>query len=351
MENLKVRESNLELLRIISMLLIVTHHLAVHTPFIFENIHIKYIVYFISLGGKIGVALFVLLTGYLQANKPLKIKNLFKIWINVFFYSILIYIFFYFYNKNYISDIKFYIFPITYSLYWFMTSYFFMYIILYFFNFQIFNIERKNLLKFIIFLTFFFSIIPSFFNISIGYSSILWFILLYLIGGYIKLYIKKTKNKYLYFLSFLIFYFIIFIRTIKDSVVIEANSYIITNYIGTDDFFILLTSIFIILFFINLDIKYNIYINMIASTTLGIYLIHDHPSMRFLLWNKCFKLFEITQSKYLILNSIKAIFIVFFVCMIIDLIRKFIVEVLLKKYVSWIYEKLVFLNEKVDKIL
>ena len=174
---------------------------------------------------------------------------------------------------------------------------------------------------------------------------------MYLIGGYIKLYIKKTKNKYLYFLSFLIFYFIIFIRTIKDSVVIEANSYIITNYIGTDDFFILLTSIFIILFFINLDIKYNIYINMIASTTLGIYLIHDHPSMRFLLWNKCFKLFEITQSKYLILNSIKAIFIVFFVCMIIDLIRKFIVEVLLKKYVSWIYEKLVFLNEKVDKIL
>ena len=105
---------------------------------------------------------------------------------------------------------------------------------------------------------------------------------MYLIGGYIKLYIKKTKNKYLYFLSFLIFYFIIFIRTIKDSVVIEANSYIITNYIGTDDFFILLTSIFIILFFINLDIKYNIYINMIASTTLGIYLIHDHPSMRFL---------------------------------------------------------------------
>lgn len=57
------------------------------------------------------------------------------------------------------------------------------------------------------------------------------------------------------------------------------------------------------------------------------------------------------SSEKFILSSIKAIFIVFFTCMMIDLIRKFIVEVLLKKYVSWIYEKLVFLNEKVDKIL
>ena len=57
MENFKPKESNLELLRIINMLLIIAHHLAVHTPFVFENIHIKYIVYFLSLGGKIGVLL------------------------------------------------------------------------------------------------------------------------------------------------------------------------------------------------------------------------------------------------------------------------------------------------------
>jgi len=37
MENFKIKESNLELLRIISILLIIAHHLAVHTPFIFNN--------------------------------------------------------------------------------------------------------------------------------------------------------------------------------------------------------------------------------------------------------------------------------------------------------------------------
>ena len=71
MEKFKPKESNLELLRIVNMLLIITHHLAVHTPFVFENIHIKYIVYFLSLGGKIGVNSFVLLTGYLLVDKKL----------------------------------------------------------------------------------------------------------------------------------------------------------------------------------------------------------------------------------------------------------------------------------------
>ena len=351
MENFKPKESNLELLRIINMLLIIAHHLAVHAPFVFENIHIKYIVYFLSLGGKIGVNSFVLLTGYLLVDKTLKIKNLFRIWIDVFFYSITILVFFYFYDKSYIYNIKFYIFPITYSLYWFITTYFIMYIILYFFNFQLYNIERKRYLKFIIILVIFWSILSSFPNTNLGYTNILWFILLYLIGGYIKLYINKIKNKYLYLFVGIFFYFIIFIRTIINHSVLESDKYIITHYIEMNDFFILLVSILLLLFFSNLNIKYNKYINIISSTTLGIYLIHDNPSVRTFLWTSYFKLFEITGGKNLILSSIKIIFTIFFICMIIDLIRKFIIEVLLKRKINQIYEILVFLNDKIDKFL
>ena len=351
MENFKTKESNLELLRIINMLLIIAHHLAVHTPFIFENIHIKYVVYFLSLGGKIGVNSFVLLTGYLLVDRKLKIKNLFKIWIDVFFYSITILGFFYFYDKSYIPEIKFFIFPITYCLYWFITFYFIIYIILYFFNIQLYNVERKIYLKFIIILIIFWSILSSFPNTNLGYSEVLWFILLYLIGGYIKLHIKKIKNKYLYLFIGIILYFIVFIRVITSHNVLELNEYIITPYIGMNNFFILLISIFLILFFSNLNMKYNKYINIVSSTTLGIYLIHDNPSVRTFLWTHYFKLFEITKSKYLILSSIKVIFIIFFICMVIDLIRKFIVEVLLKKGINQFYEILLFLNNKIDKFL
>ena len=118
-----------------------------------------------------------------------------------------------------------------------------------------------------------------------------------------------------------------------------------------NDFFILLVSILLLLFFSNLNIKYNKYINIISSTTLGIYLIHDNPSVRTFLWTSYFKLFEITGGKNLILSSIKIIFTIFFICMIIDLIRKFIIEVLLKRKINQIYEILVFLNDKSDKFL
>ena len=286
-----------------------------------------------------------------QVYKKLKIKNIFRIWIDVLFYSITILGFFYFYDKSYIPSIKFFIFPITYNLYWFITTYFIMYILLYFFNFKLYDIDRKKYLKFIVILVIFWSIISSFPNTNLGYSNILWFILLYLIGGYIKLHVRKIKNKYLYILVCVISYFIIFIRTITNNNVLESDKYIITNYIGMNDFFILLVSIFLILFFSNLDIKYNKYINIVSSTTLGIYLIHDNPSVRAFLWTNYFKLFEITKSKYLILSSVKVIFTVFFVCMIIDFIRKYIVEVLLKRKIEQFYEILLSLNDKINKFL
>ncbi len=351
MENFKIKELNLELLRIISILLIIAHHLAVHTPFIFNNIYIKYIVYFFSLGGKIGVNSFILLTGYVLIDKKMKVKNLFMIWVDVFLYSISIWGFFYFYDKNYLYQIKFALFPITYYLYWFVTIYFIMYLILYFFNFQSSSIERKKYLKFIIILIISWSVLSSYPNIKLGYSEVLWFILLYLIGGYIKLYVKKIKNKYLYLVGAIIFYFFIFIKTITNYNVIESNKYIIINYIEMNNFYILIVSIFLILFFRNLNMKYNKYINIVSSTTLGIYLLHDNPSVRNYLWSNYFKLFEITRSKYLILTSIKVIFLVFFICMLIDLIRKIVVEVFLKKGINWVYEKLVFLNNSIDEFL
>jgi Acyltransferase family. len=330
------------------MLLIIAHHLAVHTSFTFENVHIKYIVYFLSLGGKIGVNSFILLTGYLLIDKKINLKNLYRIWIDVLFYLIVIQVFFYFYDSNYFSnDIKILFFPITY--YWFIRTYFIMSIILYFLDFN--YKERKRYLKFIITLIVFWSIISPVFNINLDYSNVLWFILLYFIGGYIKLYVKKIKNNYWYLCGSIFFYFLIFIRTINSPSVFEENQYIITRYIGMDDFFVLLASIFLILFFSNLDVSYNKYINIVSSTTFGIYLIHDNGSVRSFLWNNYFRLFEITKSKDLILNSIGIIFLIFFICMIIDLIRKFIIEILLKKKIDQFYGLLLSLNNKIDKII
>lgn len=64
MSNEKNRQSNIECLRILAMLLIVAHHFSVHGGGNFlEQFTTNYVwTEFISSGGKVGVNLFVLIT-------------------------------------------------------------------------------------------------------------------------------------------------------------------------------------------------------------------------------------------------------------------------------------------------
>jgi uncharacterized membrane protein len=60
-----MRESNIELLRIVSMVLIIMHHFSVHGTFPFtpELTFNKVFLQVFGLGGKAGVVAFVMITG------------------------------------------------------------------------------------------------------------------------------------------------------------------------------------------------------------------------------------------------------------------------------------------------
>ena len=67
MEKEKVRKSNFELLRIIAMIMIVFHHFAIFSESKFDiNLITLNRLWnqFIRMGGKIGVNIFVLISGY-----------------------------------------------------------------------------------------------------------------------------------------------------------------------------------------------------------------------------------------------------------------------------------------------
>jgi len=84
------RDSNFELLRIVSMLFIIAHHLAHHGGYKFGqlfNLDNFILTFFIS-GGKLGVSLFVMITGYYMIKaKDIKISKLFGLELQVLFYS------------------------------------------------------------------------------------------------------------------------------------------------------------------------------------------------------------------------------------------------------------------------
>ena len=96
----KHRESNLELFRIITMLLIVAHHYVVLSdlpgeimtdPLSLKSIYL----YIFGARGKIGINCFVLITGYFMCTSRITLRKFVKLIGEVEFYSVAIYLMFY----------------------------------------------------------------------------------------------------------------------------------------------------------------------------------------------------------------------------------------------------------------
>ena len=79
-ENVKTRESNIELLRVISMVMIFVYHYCVHGSILKVGSYTinKLVALFLSIGGRVGVNLFILIMGYFMINSKFKIKKLLK---------------------------------------------------------------------------------------------------------------------------------------------------------------------------------------------------------------------------------------------------------------------------------
>jgi len=204
MENLKEkniqRQSNFEILRIIAMIMIIFHHIAVHSNFSSPIMTVSLYIKFIQMGGKIGVNIFVLITGYFLINtERIKINKILKLWGQMFFYALLIYVIFImsglkeFEIKTFIKTL----FPIMNETWWFASVYFLLYIISPFLNIVLKNIDRNTYKKMIWFMLGLWCIMPTFKYEGNQFNSLIWFVVLYCISGYIRLYSDdwKISNK------------------------------------------------------------------------------------------------------------------------------------------------------------
>ena len=92
-----------------------------------------------------------------------------------------------------------------------------------------------------------------------------------------------------------------------------------------------LSALSMFMVFYSIKMGYNKWINVIASATFGVYLIHDNRIVRPFLWQTVFKNASYQDSALIIPYSIAVMLLVYSVCTIIDLIRKATVE---KAYVA-----------------
>ena len=126
------------------------------------------------------------------------------------------------------------------------------------------------------------------------------------------------------------------------------------DYLVTRQYSILnfLTAIFMFLCFKNIKLKNISFINSIANSTLGIYLIHDNDIIRNWLWKDFWPSSLYLNSKFYILHMFSKVTIVFFICLAIDKIRIIVCDKKIDKLIEFIknkYLKNKFIRGKVNE--
>ena len=79
--------------------------------------------------------------------------------------------------------------------------------------------------------------------------------------------------------------------------------------------------------FLKLNVRKTKWINTISSTMFGVYLIHDNRLIRRFLWMDLFHNADYQNTLFMIPYSISVILLVFLICIVIELLRKTIINV------------------------
>lgn len=335
------RESNLELLRIVSIILIIMHHFALYTELNFGNYITsnRLIIQFLTIGGKAGACCFLLISGYFMINQKFKLKKFIKLILQLLTYCILGFVLSIIVNGAHYSLLNALqlLFLSIFGSYWFMLPYLIVYMLSPFIN-KAFNCFNKNeLKKLIILLILLQSFFPTFSFLNFEFSNVIWFITLYIIGAYFSRFKEAIPNKktsiILLISSYLVsFLLVLGIDFLKNITYVRFNTF---YFASVNSPFTLIISVSLFLFFIKIKVFYNKFINIIASTTLGIYLFHDNTFFKHFMWDNLAYLLNInTNTSYLFLKAIVSILIVFVCGFIVELIRKNTLERITNKVID-----------------
>ena len=309
------------------MLLIVADHAFLHGGFTFPNNTItinRLWLQLMIMGGNIGNDIFVLLSGYFLINSSeINYHRLFKFWLKIFFYSIAIYCLLALSGLATFSlrSLFFAARPVTKFTWWFASTYFITYLIHPYINTMIKALSRKDCTKFVKTLVILWCIVPVLGKTSFGANSTINFICVYCIAAYIRLYAPDFKGRK-YIWPGLLCILMNFLSIIAlDFVNMKANivsSYYFTGMMGP---FTILGCVCLFAGFRGLDIPHSEIINLIASATFGVYLIHENRFVNHFLRYTVFKNAAFQDSPYLIPYSIAVILTVYISCTVIELIR------------------------------
>lgn len=346
----KARSSNLELYRIILMLGIIAHHYVVNSGlndvmnFGANPANTLYL-YIFGWFGKTGINCFLLITGYFMCKQNFSWQKLLKLYLEIKFYKFVIYAIFLAtgYQSFSLGSLFKTVFNIAYGMNdGFTTAFIALYIFIPFLNILIKHMSKKQHLAVIGVLVLIFTVTGTFFLSESAFEYFGWYINMYLIGSFLRLYpIKLLNNRKILITAFVLCNIIVW-ASILASVWLPIGKYYFVA--DSNKIMALVTSVIMFCLFKNIDIGSNKVINTIASSVFGVLLIHaNSDAMRKFLWQdvvRCTDYYNVSFGK-LVLHSVFCVVAIFIICVVIDQIR---INLLEKPLFKWIDKK----SEKIE---
>lgn len=336
-----------ELFRLFAMFLIVVHHYSVHGKFEYTSVTPNSVLIdMISIGGKIGVNCFILITGYYSSKSSFSFRKVFKLVGQVEFYSVLMSIVCLLsgaqeFSKNFLLKT---LFPFFFGGgYWFICIYLLLYFCIPFIENAIENVSNKQLGGLIVLFLALWSVFPyttkAIINFNnYGYSNIGWFVIMYLIGAYMRKFSPAVLRKKSFVYLLLTGCSVIFAGLSLYSYIFKySDETIIRSFINNiseksmNGIFPILISVSLFVIFQNMEIKPNKVLLCASSATFGVYLLHDNAFFSEYMFETVFKNKEFSDSPYQALHVILCTLVIFAVGIAVDTLRKNLLE---KKFMN-----------------
>lgn len=288
-----VRESGFELLRILSMIMIVAFHTFRYidtsdfTPWQMLLYH------GVRWYGLFGVNCFLIISAWFMIGKPIKTRKLFDLIVQTAFYCVLLFLGHIIYETvngtfHPVEDIlevelTALLSPFWANRYWFITAYVFLYLMIPFLNRWILSLSRESYRKWIAvtgIFVFCYLTLPQNFSNTTAIGDFLWVCYVYFLTGYLKLHSKEnifTKHAG----KLLIMTYALFVVSKQLLTYCIHNDYLeqlVSHTTGNSmrySFWMLLLAIELFYLFRRVHFKSRI-INTIASCMFGVYLFHEN---------------------------------------------------------------------------
>ena len=340
-----VRKSNIELLRMVSMFLIVLHHYCVNSGFmeVMDLSHVTpntLLVQFMSFGGKVGVNVFLIISGYFMIRGGVKWIKVLKLLLQILFYNVVVFACLALAGVPYGWKEIVRICPVLFSLPGsFIGSYLLVYMLSSVLNKWLTGLSRKEYRWLLAVLLFYFVVAGTFLKQD-TWNYFGWAFTLYIVGGYLRLHYDGSLERrwpgFWPLMSLLSLGMMWGFMLLVDYFLYPRSGISGWTYLMADanKFPVFLMGVSLFLWFRSIPMGYHRWINTLAASSFGVLLIHANSGMmRQWLWKDFLHNTSYYDSPYLWLHMLLSVVGVYLICSLLDILRiRFLEEPLFRRW-------------------